>query len=222
MGEAPESGGEIEGHRESLRGQHPHPHQGERTRRPTKEDVVAFPARLMDTGSASPAGEATTPGPRRTINQREWTIFTGEPLRGQTRHPGRQFVERCGQACHTNRVSVTILEREMYTETAAARLLRVAPSTLYWGRSSSNGLTGPATSQLAGIPTRILSRRSGSTRWRGSGCLQSVASPPKPSRANSTAAHPLRKSLKTSASTSMRCGGHRVMSCRSTQPHEPA
>jgi hypothetical protein len=29
-------------------------------------------------------------------------------------------------------VSVTILEREMYTETAAARLLRVAPSTLHW------------------------------------------------------------------------------------------
>jgi hypothetical protein len=29
-------------------------------------------------------------------------------------------------------VSVTILEREMYTEAAAARLLRVAPSTLHW------------------------------------------------------------------------------------------
>jgi uncharacterized protein (DUF433 family) len=29
-------------------------------------------------------------------------------------------------------VSVTILDREMYTEAAAARLLRVAPSTLYW------------------------------------------------------------------------------------------
>jgi uncharacterized protein (DUF433 family) len=29
-------------------------------------------------------------------------------------------------------VSVTILDREMYTETAAARLLRVAPSTLHW------------------------------------------------------------------------------------------
>jgi hypothetical protein len=35
-------------------------------------------------------------------------------------------------ACHTWRVSVTILEREMYTEAAAARLLRVAPSTLHW------------------------------------------------------------------------------------------
>jgi hypothetical protein len=29
-------------------------------------------------------------------------------------------------------VSVTILEREMYTEAAAAHLLRVAPSTLHW------------------------------------------------------------------------------------------
>jgi hypothetical protein len=29
-------------------------------------------------------------------------------------------------------VSVTILEREMYTEAAAARLLRIAPSTLHW------------------------------------------------------------------------------------------
>jgi hypothetical protein len=131
MGEAPESGGEIEGHRESLRGQHPLLHQGERTRRPAKEGVVAFRARLMDTDTASPAGEATTPGPRRTINQREWTTFTGEPLRDKPDTRDRQFVERCGQACHTNRVSVTILEREMYTETAAARLLRVAPSTLH-------------------------------------------------------------------------------------------
>jgi hypothetical protein len=29
-------------------------------------------------------------------------------------------------------VGVTILEREMYTETTAARLLRVAPSPLHW------------------------------------------------------------------------------------------
>jgi hypothetical protein len=29
-------------------------------------------------------------------------------------------------------VSVTILDREMYPEAAAARLLRVAPSTLHW------------------------------------------------------------------------------------------
>jgi uncharacterized protein (DUF433 family) len=29
-------------------------------------------------------------------------------------------------------VNVTVLEREMYTETAAAHLLRVAPSTLHW------------------------------------------------------------------------------------------
>ena len=35
-------------------------------------------------------------------------------------------------ACHTDRVAVTILDREMYSETAAARLLRVAPSTLHW------------------------------------------------------------------------------------------
>ena len=29
-------------------------------------------------------------------------------------------------------MSVTILDREMYTEAAAARLLRIAPSTLHW------------------------------------------------------------------------------------------
>jgi uncharacterized protein (DUF433 family) len=34
--------------------------------------------------------------------------------------------------CHTERVDVTVLDREMYTEGAAARLLRVAPSTLHW------------------------------------------------------------------------------------------
>ena len=34
-------------------------------------------------------------------------------------------------ACHTDRVA-TILDREMYSEIAAARLLRVAPSTLHW------------------------------------------------------------------------------------------
>jgi hypothetical protein len=41
-------------------------------------------------------------------------------------------VERGAAACHTSRVSVAILEREMYTEAAAARLLRIAPSTLHW------------------------------------------------------------------------------------------
>lgn len=35
-------------------------------------------------------------------------------------------------ACHTDPVNVAILNREMYTEGAAARLLRVAPSTLHW------------------------------------------------------------------------------------------
>lgn len=35
-------------------------------------------------------------------------------------------------ACHTDGVAVTILDREMYSETKAARLLRVAPSTLHW------------------------------------------------------------------------------------------
>lgn len=35
-------------------------------------------------------------------------------------------------ACDTGSVSVTLLEREMYTEAAAAHLLRVAPSTLHW------------------------------------------------------------------------------------------
>jgi uncharacterized protein (DUF433 family) len=35
-------------------------------------------------------------------------------------------------ACNTDRVAVTILDREMYSETVAARLLRVAPSTLHW------------------------------------------------------------------------------------------
>jgi uncharacterized protein (DUF433 family) len=35
-------------------------------------------------------------------------------------------------SCNTSGVTVAILDREMYTEAAAARLLRVAPSTLHW------------------------------------------------------------------------------------------
>lgn len=35
-------------------------------------------------------------------------------------------------ACHTDRVALTILDREMYSESTASRLLRVAPSTLHW------------------------------------------------------------------------------------------
>ena len=43
--------------------------------------------------------------------------------------------------CHTNGVSATILDREMYTEAAAARLLRVAPSTLTsWASARSSSL----------------------------------------------------------------------------------
>lgn len=57
--------------------------------------------------------------------------FAADLLKG-TGQPGRVIVGRCGAACHTSRVSVTILDREMYTEAAAARLLRVAPSTLHW------------------------------------------------------------------------------------------
>jgi hypothetical protein len=34
--------------------------------------------------------------------------------------------------CHTDPVDVTVLDREMYSEAAAARLLQVAPSTLHW------------------------------------------------------------------------------------------
>jgi hypothetical protein len=45
---------------------------------------------------------------------------------------GARIVGRGAAACHTSRVSVPILDREMYTEAAAARLLRVAPSTLHW------------------------------------------------------------------------------------------
>lgn len=40
--------------------------------------------------------------------------------------------ERRRPICDTASVSSAILDREMYTETAAARLLRVAPSTLHW------------------------------------------------------------------------------------------
>ena len=53
-------------------------------------------------------------------------------VNGKRETPGRVIVGRDGAACHTSRVSVTILDREMYTEAAAARLLRVAPSTLHW------------------------------------------------------------------------------------------
>jgi uncharacterized protein (DUF433 family) len=51
---------------------------------------------------------------------------------GQNGHLVTGIVGRAAAACHTSGVSVTILEREMYTEAAAARLLRVAPSTLHW------------------------------------------------------------------------------------------
>ena len=43
--------------------------------------------------------------------------------------PGGPIV---GTGCNTDRVTVAILDREMYTEGAAAQLLRVAPSTLHW------------------------------------------------------------------------------------------
>jgi hypothetical protein len=51
---------------------------------------------------------------------------------GKPGQPGRVVVGEVSAACHTSRVSVSILDREMYTEAAAARLLRVAPSTLHW------------------------------------------------------------------------------------------
>ena len=57
--------------------------------------------------------------------------LAADPLK-RTGQPERVIVGRGGAACHTSRVSVTILDREMYTEAAAARLLRVAPSTLHW------------------------------------------------------------------------------------------
>jgi uncharacterized protein (DUF433 family) len=38
----------------------------------------------------------------------------------------------CEPACQTGRVDVAILQREMYSEGAAAALLGVAPSTLHW------------------------------------------------------------------------------------------
>ena len=58
--------------------------------------------------------------------------FAADLRERKTGQPGRVIVGRDGAACHTSRVSVTILDREMYTEAAAARLLRVAPSTLHW------------------------------------------------------------------------------------------
>ena len=58
--------------------------------------------------------------------------FAADLPKEETGQPGRVIVGRGGAACHTSRVSVTILDREMYTEAAAARLLRVAPSTLHW------------------------------------------------------------------------------------------
>jgi hypothetical protein len=226
-------------------------------------------------------------------------------------------------------VSVTILDREMYTEAAAARLLRVAPSTLHWwlegrppryrpvirveptgsrnvtwaefveagllrsyrrehdvplkelrefidrlreefqvpypladrrpyvgsGRrllvdlqdrshldpefclvAIANGQTvltapgeefferwtGRVTSRLAGALMRHLPRRSGSTRWCVSACPQSAASPPRPSPVSLTAEHRWRRLPGTSALILMRCGGHRAMSCRSAQRHDPS
>ncbi len=58
--------------------------------------------------------------------------FAADLRKRKTGQSGRVIVGRDGAACQTGRVSVTILDREMYTEAAAARLLRVAPSTLHW------------------------------------------------------------------------------------------
>ena len=66
------------------------------------------------------------------VNVRSWPILRRRPGREQNGQPGRRIVGRSAVACHTSGVSVTILDREMYTEAAAARLLRVAPSTLHW------------------------------------------------------------------------------------------
>jgi uncharacterized protein (DUF433 family) len=81
---------------------------------------------------------ATLPGYSQSASVRRgptrWRREACGPVPGgrQIGHLGREIVERRGAACHTSRVSVAILEREMYTEAAAARLLRVAPSTLHW------------------------------------------------------------------------------------------
>jgi hypothetical protein len=44
-----------------------------------QEDVVAFPAHLMDTGSASPREKLLRQGRTKPCNQREWATFVAEP-----------------------------------------------------------------------------------------------------------------------------------------------
>ena len=100
----------------------------------------ADPGRLLTTGGYHLAGSAFPFGRRHHAGRPlSWPVscakraprFRADLLKG-TGQPGRVIVGRDGTACHTSRVSVTILDREMYTKAAAARLLRVAPSTLHW------------------------------------------------------------------------------------------
>jgi uncharacterized protein (DUF433 family) len=94
------------------------------------------PGRLLTTRGYHLAGLAFPFGRRHHADKplscaKRAPRFAADLLKG-TGQPGRVIVGRGGAACHTSRVSVTILDREMYTEAAAARLLRVAPSTLHW------------------------------------------------------------------------------------------
>ena len=130
-------------------------------------------------------------------------------------------------------MSVTILDREMYTEAAAARLLRVAPSTLHWWLEGRPPRYRPV--------IRVEPTGSRSVTWAEfveAGLLRSYRREhdvplkelrefidrlrERPLPVSLTAEHRWRRLPMTSASIWTRCGGHRAMSCRSALPHEPA
>src|ERR1700683_5861398 len=69
--------------------------------------------------AAAPSGRATQKGTRCVSND----------VTARNR-PGHDRI--VSAACDTDSVSPALLQREMYTDTAAARLLRVARSTLHW------------------------------------------------------------------------------------------
>ena len=69
-------------------------------------------------------------GQGRTVLPLPRLVIRGTPLVQRARGLTIRALRAC--SCHTGGVSVAILDREMYTEGAAARLLRVAPSTLHW------------------------------------------------------------------------------------------
>jgi uncharacterized protein (DUF433 family) len=103
--------------------------------------VVDASRAVIHVGRNTVGVAAMTAGSRYQMTTVPAFVLAGGPQLPCTPHPqsssddaARDLTIRALRACtcHTGDVSVTTLDREMYTEGAAARLLRVAPSTLHW------------------------------------------------------------------------------------------